>query len=113
MAVRSTARSPRRHLAVVLVTAVFFVASAVTPATASGSEQGWKSCSYGTVALRAETTGVTKFFVPNDASWDKRVNHGGILRTSYYVSGYSSSSWKVTTTGYLYGPGTYAYCSGV
>lgn len=100
----------RRLSALVVAIAVTLVVA--VPAMAA-SEQGSKTCSLGQVALRGETTGVTYCYVPNDSSWDKRANHGLTLQVSYYVSGYSSSTWKVYTSGYLYGPGTYAYCSGI
>ena len=107
----SRTRTTGARLSVILITLVVVLVMAV-PAMAA-SESGSKTCSLGQVALRGETTGLTKFYVPNDSSWDKRVDHGTILRVSYYVSGYSSNTWKVSTNGYLYGPGTYAYCSGI
>ncbi len=83
------------------------------PALAAGSKQGTKSCPPGQVALRGETTGTTRFYVPNDATFDKTANHGMFLQASYYVSGYASNTWKVSTNMVLYVPGTYAYCAGI
>lgn len=110
---RSSPRRAVNNWVGVLLLALLLTAVTAVPALASGSEQGSKTCSIGQVALRGETTGVTNFYVPNDGSPNKTVNHGMALQVSYYVSGYASSSWKVSTNLYLDGPGTYAYCAGI
>jgi hypothetical protein len=89
--------------------AIALVALTAVPALAA-SESGYKNCASSfDVWITSETTGTTRHYAPTGTLW-VTYNNGVLLQRRTTGTNLEDSSWKVTTTGTLYGPGTFAFC---
>lgn len=94
----------------VLLTVALMVLATASPAFAA-SKQGSQNCTYqGAIRVRSETTGTTVVEVPIGTQQATYFN-GGFLQVRFTYTTVVSGTWKVSTPGYLYSAGTYAYCS--
>jgi hypothetical protein len=92
----------------VLVILVILIAA---PAFALVEKSGFKDCGGNYVAVRSLATQVVRHYAPTGTQigvWDN--DEDFIVRNKTTL--YFSTSWRVTSTGSLNDPGTYAWCYG-
>lgn len=98
----------RATIPLVLVILMMLIAA---PAQALVEKSGNQNCGGNYVAVRSLGTNVVKHYAPTGtqiAVWDNGDNF--IVRNATTLL--HSTSWKVTSTGSLNNPGTYAWCWG-
>lgn len=101
------ARRPLRSISVAAMVALLLTFAA--PAHAA-SEQGTVYCGLSFHAgVRSETTGLTYHYTPLGVV--RGIWNNSVLQTRTSYSGLTGTqTWKASTDGYLYGPGTYGFC---
>lgn len=92
----------------VLVILVILIAA---PAYALVEKSGFKDCGGNYVAVRSFGTELVRHYAPTGTKIGEW-NNGGSFVQRNSATLYFSTSWRVTSTGSLNDPGTYAWCYG-
>lgn len=100
----------RRWIAAVCMVAML-VGGLALPAAAVVSKSGSLNCGGNNVAVRSLATHTVTHYAPSSTQIGQW-NNGSEFRTRTSVTQLQSTSWKVTSTGSLNSPGTYAFCWG-